>query len=401
MRTLLPMVFVFALLAGCGGSKSNPGLADAIVQDGADADLVSVDTAIPEDVPGRDLEPDVPGADDTPAADPPQADAVEDAAGDAPEDPGPADAIVADQPVDPGTVDPGPQPADYPPSGRGFYETQQTPGSVVRGSRTTAVVAHGPRRIDGKPSPLVVFLPGFQAPTDLYKETVDHLASHGFVVVRASPPGGLFDVNHVEMAKDAMAVIDWAVDPTGPLGGRVDGSWVGVMGHSLGGKLATMVAFQDSRVKALFAIDPVNGGNPFTGYSATLPDIVPDDVATLAIPVGFPGETFSADHSSLGQSCAPADQNYTTFYSAAAAAPWKAKWEFAGADHMDFVDDLSACGTVCSVCPEGTGDPLKQVAALRTLMTAFFRRHHGGETAMEDWLFGAKTPAEAAATHAP
>jgi pimeloyl-ACP methyl ester carboxylesterase len=172
------------------------------------------------------------------------------------------------------------------------------------------------------------------------------------------------------------------------------------MGHSLGGKLATMVAAQDSRVKALFAIDPVNGGNPFTGYSETLPDIVPDVVATLAIPVGFPGESWSADNISLGQSCAPAEQNYTTFYDAATGTPWKAKWEFAGADHMDFTDDPNAGGSI-ELCPDGPGDDRVQVYALRTLMTAFFRRHQGGETAMDDWLFGALMPAAATATHAP
>ncbi len=397
MRTMLPVAIVFLALAGCGGSKATPGLTDAIVEVPQDEDALTTDAPVPEDGADRDVTPDPGATDDVPVVDLPTADVPTQ---DTPEDVA-ADVVDTDLPTDPGAVDPGPPPVEYPPSARGQYQTQQTPGNVTRGNRTIPVVAHGPQRIDGLPSPLVVFLPGFQAPTDLYKETVDHLASHGFVVVRATPQGGLFNVNHVEMAADAIAVIDWAQDAAGPLAGRVDGTWVGMMGHSLGGKVSTMVAFQDSRVKALFAIDPVNGGNPFTGYSATLPDIVPDNVATLAIPLGFPGETWSADHSSLGQSCAPADQNYTTFYDAAAAASWKAKWEFPGADHMDFVDDLSACGTICSICPDGTGQPIKQVNALRTLMTAFFRLHQGGETAMDDWLFGAKTPAEAIATHTP
>jgi hypothetical protein len=37
-------------------------------------------------------------------------------------------------------------------------------------------------------------------------------------------------------------------------------------------------------VAAVFTLDPVNGGGPF-GYSATRPDIVPDEVANLAIPL--------------------------------------------------------------------------------------------------------------------
>jgi len=405
MKTAIVTVLVTLSLAACGGGGGNGVPAD-VLSDVPGSDLPA------NDLPGTDdvIDRDVP-ADGLPVDEGPGADVAAELPTDLPPadllpDPGttdmpPTDPGTPDVPADLGPTDPGPLPGEYPPSARGRYDTQQTGGNVVRGNRTTPVVAHGPKRLDGLPSPLIVFLPGFQAPSDLYQVTIDHLASHGFVVVRAEPPGGLFNVSHVEMAADAIAVIDWALDPKGPLGGRVDGTWIGMMGHSLGGKLATMVAFQDPRVKALFAIDPVNGGNPFTGYSATLPDIVPDDVATLAIPMGFPGETWSSTHSSLGQSCAPADQNYTTFYDAAAATPWKAKWEFPGADHMDFVDDLSACGTICSVCPDGTGDPKAQVAALRTLMTAFFRRHQAGETAMDSWLFGADLPVEAVATHSP
>lgn len=299
------------------------------------------------------------------------------------------------------TADPGEFPV-VAPDGPGPYETATRSAEVTRGDRTIKVVAHLPLRGDGKASPVVVFLPGFQASIDLYHRTVDRLASHGFLAVRAQLPGSLVDVSHVEMAADVSAVINWALDPAGLVGGLGDPDRVGATGHSLGGKVAVMAAFADPRVKAVFAIDPVNGGNPFTGYSEALPDIVPDQVAPLAIPLGFPGEDWSADHTVFqGLSCAPADQNFRTFYEAATSSPWRAMWVLAGADHQDFVDNQTECGFICSVCPDGPGDDEAQLEAVRTLQAAFFRRHFLGEAAMDDWLFGALMPPEATVVHAP
>ncbi len=403
-RHALPAVLL-AVLCACESNPPSGRIGDLLPDPGGLPDAQDQEETVADDADRDGTEEAAADGEEAgdPAGDPAGDEATgedpfPDPAGDAPTSEGTGDAsedALDDAEADAGT------PATIDPSARGRFQTQLTPGNVARGDRTIPVVAHGPRRIDGLTSPLVVFLPGFQAPSDLYQQSVDYLASHGFVVVRAEPPGGLLSISHVEMAKDVIAVIDWAVDPLGPLTGRVDETWIGVAGHSLGGKLATMAAYADPRVKALFAIDPVNGGAPILGYTGALPDIVPDQVAPLAIPMGFPGETWSADHVALGQSCAPADQNYTTFYDAATSAPWKAKWEFPGADHMDFVDDLTACGSLCDVCPDGTGRPMDQVTAMRTLMAAFFLRHHDGLAGMEDWLFGAKTPDEAIPTHAP
>ena len=329
-------------------------------------------TDVPQDLqqPPRDLPGDLPG--DVPAP-------VDLAETGSPDLPGRDDASTPPDPVDPDTAGP--------------FPTGTRKADVRRGSRTIPVVAHVPEGTG--PWPLVVFLPGFQASTDLYQGTVDRLATHGFLVVRAAPPGSALNVSHVEMRDDARAVIDWALDGQGPLKGLGDPSRIGIMGHSLGGKIATMAAFADSRIGALFAMDPVNGGHPLTGYSASLPDIVPDQVAPLQIPLGFPGEDWSATHTApLSPSCAPADQNFRTFYDAASSAPWKALWSLAGADHQDFVDDPAACGFTCSLCPDGPGEDRAQIGAVRTLMVAFFRRHLLGETAMEDWLTGARLPGE-------
>ncbi|HOU53291.1 MAG TPA: hypothetical protein PLQ97_05120 [Myxococcota bacterium] len=405
-RFVLPLIW----MAACGGSEtSNPGSRDLPGVDSS-IDAVGTHDVTPGD-PGEDRGPgpeDLTGILDAPLPDrwedldaprdlPSPSDLPEDLQ---PELPGdlPGDSPVGTDLAETGPVDLPPEDAVTPPDRAdpdrpGPFPTTTRKADVRRGNRTIPVVAHVPDGLG--PWPLVVFLPGFQASTDLYQGTVDRLASHGFLVVRAAPPGSLLNVSHVEMRDDARAVIDWALDGQGPLAGLADPARIGMMGHSLGGKISVMAAFSDPRIQAVFAMDPVNGGNPITGYTASLPDIVPDQVAPLQIPLGLPGEDWSATHTApLSPACAPADQNFRTFYDAASSSPWKALWALGGADHQDFVDDPAACGFTCSVCPDGPGEDQDQIDAVRTLMVAFFRRHLAGETAMEDWLVGGRVPAE-------
>jgi len=271
---------------------------------------------------------------------------------------------------------------------------------VTRDGRSTPVVAHVPDTAEPTPVPLVVFVPGYQIDAFRYASLTHHIASHGFVVVRADPPDPFgFGVDHVAMAADIVAVIDWALAEGGPLAGRVDPARVAVSGHSLGGKVATMVAHRDPRVTALLALDPVNAGMPGLGYSDALPDIVPEAVQGLVIPVGFVGETTNAEGGMLGQSCAPRDQNFQTFYQAAAAAPWASSWEIEGADHMDFVFDKQGCGLVCGACTEGPADEDAVRGIIRTLSVAFMGRHLHGDEEMEAYLTGDEVPAGVRTEH--
>jgi len=286
------------------------------------------------------------------------------------------------------------------PSAPGSFTWTTVDDEVVRGSRTTPVAALIPDLADGAVAPLVVFLPGFQMRTGFYLPLLERLASHGFVVVPADPPSSLLSNSHPEQALDAQAVLDWALNPAGPVGSRIDASHVGVAGHSNGGKVATMVAFADARVTALFGLDPVNGSGPL-GYSADQPDIVPDQVAPLAIPVGFLGETVDAVAGLGGQACAPADQNFQTFYDAATSAPWAASWEFPDTSHVDFVFDTAACGLPCRMCRDGSADIDAIHANIMTLAVAFFRLHFLGDTAMEPWLIGDRVPADLVVLHRP
>lgn len=286
---------------------------------------------------------------------------------------------------DAGSADAGRPAPGGDPTGVGPRAVSETTDSVSRAGRTIPVTAYVP---DGPASPLVLFLPGFQLESSRYGALCERLASHGFVVVRADPPASLLMVSHVAMRDDAVAVLDWAEET---LAASLSGD-VGVSGHSLGGKVATMVAGADDRVDALLGIDPVNGGNPFSGYSAELPDIVPDVTATLSIAVGFLGETTNGTGGMFGMACAPTDQNFQTFFDSSTAASWAAEWDFEAADHMDFVPDTSGCGFTCSACPDGGADAAAVQAGMSTLAVAFFRRHLSADAAMDAFLTGASVP---------
>ena len=219
-------------------------------------------------------------------------------------------------------------------------------------------------------------------------QPVARLASHGFIVVRADPAFSLFSPDHAAMAADAQAVIDWALSSSSPIAESVDATRVATMGHSLGGKLAIMTAFADPRVKAVFGIDPVN---------AQSPNVVPDQVSPLTIPLGFAGETLDAATGAGGMACAPADGNYVTFYNAAARSPWSAEWTFPGISHLAFVD--SCTGLLCSFCKTSTADEGIARSNLKTLAVAFFRRHFWSDTAMESTLTGAAAPVGVTTRH--
>lgn len=266
----------------------------------------------------------------------------------------------------------------------GPYATTTVTGSVTRGNRKTPVVVHLPTGLGA--APMIVFLPGASLSTSMYLPTVERLASHGFVVVRADPSFALFPpTDHAVMMADVKAVIDWVLVQSA-LAPRIDPTRIAVAGHSLGGKLAIMTAFADPRVKAVFGIDPVN---------AQSPDVVPAQVSGLAIPMGFAGETIDATGTLMA--CAPASGNYTTFYDAATSATWSAEWTFANTNHMDFVDSCS--GFTCGVCNDASGDASVSRASLRILAVAFFRLHFRAESAMSAWLTGVSVPAQITTRH--
>lgn len=254
--------------------------------------------------------------------------------------------------------------------------------------RTTPWTAHYPVATSARP--LVLFAPGFQIPSSAYRNWAEHLASWGFITVRADPAAG-FSPNHTAMSQDLRSVLNDVLLPEA-LPVAVDAGRIALSGHSLGGKVSLMAAEGDARVRALFVFDPVNGAGP-SGYSPDQPNIIPQPMGSFALPIGVLGELLDSVGGVGGQACAPAAINYQTIFLAATASPRAFEWTLDGASHIDFVTNQDQCGISCAFCQPRTL-PLEQTHAfMRASSVAFMRTYLQEATGLCPWLNGSMLPA--------
>ena len=230
------------------------------------------------------------------------------------------------------------------------------------------------------PYPVVIVAHGMQIPSSQYYSYVRHLASFGYVALTVDFTASLVGVDNPKGARQLVDGIDWVGAQPG-LG--ADASVVGATGHSLGGKIALLAATYDARIRASITLDPVDGGGP-TGCSPPACVDVSALMPSLAIPTGFLGETLDA--SGGLQPCAPAANNYATFYANATAPSLSVT--VIGANHMSFLDDATACGLTCSLCKPATMDSAVAGSIARAYVVAFYERYLRGNAGYERWLTG-------------
>lgn len=241
------------------------------------------------------------------------------------------------------------------------------------------------------PYPVVVIGHGFQIPASQYEGYVHRLATFGYVALTVDFPGSLLSPDHTVWSLDLAGGLDWALAANAtsgsPLAGLVDGTRAGIGGHSLGGKLALLAATRDARFKAAVLLDPVDGSS-FPCTSTTCP-LARSQMP--AIPLAFLGETLDSTGGFLGQSCAPAADNYDVLYQAAGTPSLEVT--IAGAGHMSFVDDVAACGFYCTVCQTPTLAQADALALARSFTAAFFERHLRGLQDYDVYLTGPQAQA--------
>ncbi|MCP4625513.1 MAG: hypothetical protein GY850_18645, partial [bacterium] len=110
--------------------------------------------------------------------------------------------------------------------------------------------------------PAIIVLPGFAAGYKLYAAYSRHLASHGILALGidyVSNQGNLLDGQHDYKARQISYAIDHLLSLT-ELPFPVDSSRIGILGHSMGGKLGFFAAALDDRISLVAAMDPVNSG---------------------------------------------------------------------------------------------------------------------------------------------
>lgn len=252
-------------------------------------------------------------------------------------------------------------------------------------ARSVDVTVFGPTA-DGKeitmmgaPFPLVVISPGFTLDRKLFSNYATRLASYGIAAVLQKSSS---EFNHATYRDETRDLISWLYSPTNSTGDRVkdrfDKNKLGMAGHSLGGKISLLVAAQDTRVKAVLGIDPVDANNP-----AAIPEL-----SKIKLPTGIPlavlGETISK---SGGMPCTPTAGNFEAIYAKANAPALSIT--FKDAAHNDFVDNFMSCA-FCGVCPGGTApkDRTNRLAVKYT--AAYFLWTLAGDTRAAAYLTGAE-----------
>ncbi len=238
---------------------------------------------------------------------------------------------------------------------------------------------------------VVVFQHGFMMQNTYYSTILEHLASHGFVVVAPQMTGGsFFDAPSArEEADEAKELYDWL---EAGLAERISVTpsfeQVGLTGHSRGAKVIWLVMSDDaSYADALAGIDPVDGtGGPLGGEERVI-----DGEFGFSLPVFIMG-TGLGPEPVFGQACAPEGDNHEQFYAASPSPAWHVVATEHG--HVDMLDDETPdCGEPCDICPSSDDKAAMRELTAGTLV-AFFR----GALQDDDAAYALLTDADEAPT---
>lgn len=227
------------------------------------------------------------------------------------------------------------------------------------------------------PYPVVLVGHGFQTNINQYESYLQRLASFGYVAVAPDFPAPFLGNKHIDNARDLAAGLDWVAQQS-TLKGIADVANAGASGHSLGGKAAVLAASLDARIKASITLDPVDSS--IFCSAADCPDA--SNKLPLAIPMGFLGETLDST-AQFGQACAPAADNFQTFYSSAKAPALSV--EVLGASHVSFLDNPFS-----GICKQPSAKNEDVVALSRAMVVAFYERHLKGKVGYDAYLTGSE-----------
>lgn len=244
--------------------------------------------------------------------------------------------------------------------------------------------------------PVVIFHHGFLLSGSEYTSYAEHFASWGYAVIVPDVSTNIFGgPTHTQLKEILMALIDWIEsyndDAAHPLSDAIDPERIAVAGHSLGGKIAFLTATEDTRIKAIMGIDPVDAqGGPFPRPESDFPSVTPELMDLIMVPSIVLGETTNATcEGAFCQACAPEADNFQQYFVHAVAPTIEI--EMVNANHMSFLDNPN-CGTACDLCPSGADDPTVTRRLSHGYLTAFLNVVLKSDMQSATYLDGSRIP---------
>jgi predicted dienelactone hydrolase len=230
-------------------------------------------------------------------------------------------------------------------------------------------------------TPVVVFSPGTQLGSGEYEDTLEHIASWCYGVVASgrsySPLAGDSDE---EWTSDIRDMVAFANSDNAPE--VFDSDEIALIGHSAGAKNSFRALTSDPELAETIVAWDVAGQNPPL-----------DGLSDMQIPVFLQGELHNST-STFGMACAPADQNFQTYYDALPEDLPTLSVEFENADHLAWLDSRD-CGLPCTLC--STNDSFDRDVFERRMQgftVAWLETMLRGNSDFETYLFGPEMDAE-------
>ncbi|MBT6179496.1 MAG: hypothetical protein HOI23_19800 [Deltaproteobacteria bacterium] len=254
----------------------------------------------------------------------------------------------------------------------GNYEQTREDGVELPGADGRVMTTTVCTPSTGNEHAIVLVSPGFQLGRELYESYCAHLASWGYIAILQTYSESGFFMSHGNLAADTTGLIDWLETE----GAGNFPSWngeVGLVGHSLGGKLSLLAASQDARIGAVVALDPVDSDDE---------PVAPDRMMDVEAPVLILGEML--DSTGSFQACAPEADNFRQFFES--SRPGTIEIELFGVGHMDFLDNPNCL--FCSFCQSGDlGDDVVKEIARRSIV-GFFGKHLNADNGFDPYIAG-------------
>lgn len=181
------------------------------------------------------------------------------------------------------------------------------------------------------PCPVILFLPGYLEPPLLYQSYGEQAASWGYAVLVGHFIGFSDDV----LTQDVFRLLDWLRDQhagEGLLAGKLDLGRLGMAGHSIGGKHALLISMTEPSIKAVVAIDPVDGAAGIEAFSERFRSFTPEFMPQVTAPTCIVGAEAVGPLN-------PVEENYHEFYRHATCPAEEVLVH--GSDHASFCDDFA------------------------------------------------------------